>query len=291
MGKPIKITKKHFDEVLKEFKASLSSMKLSDGKINYSRTFNNDDERTAVYFTTEAWVKMVALVHNFSEEVSWNGLVRRNGKDEPQGYIIYDIIVFPQEVTGSAVNTDQEKYQMWLMSLEDDVFNNVRMLGHSHVNMSVNPSSVDTTLQEKILGQLEDDMFYIFMIINKRFESHTVIYDLQKNMLYENGDVDVKLFDSSIQLDAFVANAKEFVTKKSAYSSAITGYTGHSYKDSYHRYRNAALNPDTKMSSATKNKQEKPKTLAGDTKRYQSSYFDYDDLNGDFGYGWYRGGL
>jgi hypothetical protein len=38
--------------------------------------------------------------------------------------------------------------------------------------MGTTPSGVDTNLYDQLLGQLEDDMFYIFMIWNKRWEDN-----------------------------------------------------------------------------------------------------------------------
>jgi len=266
MGKPIKITQEHIDEVRAEFELALSNMKLADGKISYTKTFGSNAEKTVVYFTSDAWTKMIALIQEFSDEVAWHGLARRS--NDPVGYVIYDILVYPQEVTGATVNTDQEKYQSWLMAHDDDVFNNIRMQGHSHVNMGTSPSAVDTTHQEKILDQLDDDMFYIFMIWNKRFESYVKVYDLAKNTLYENGDVSVKLLDGGIGLDAFIESAKGMVAKK-AYASAYGGNS--SYSHVYTPPAAAApYNPTTQIAG----KKEKLKTTLKGASYQQSMYGD-----------------
>lgn len=194
MAKIIKITPDCLAEIRKDFEETLSSAKLSDGKISFSKSFGNIKRDATVFFTHEAWQKMQALIKGFDKEVAWHGLAYRGeeGKDE---YYITDILVYPQEVTGATVNTDQEKYQMWLMSHEDDVFNNIRMQGHSHVNMGVTPSGVDNSLYERILEQLDDEMFYIFLIYNKKGDKTFKIYDLAKNILFETGDVTVKVLD------------------------------------------------------------------------------------------------
>jgi len=266
MGKPIKITQEHIDEVRAEFELALSNMKLADGKISYTKTFGSNAEKTVVYFTSDAWTKMIALIQEFSDEVAWHGLARRS--NDPVGYVIYDILVYPQEVTGATVNTDQEKYQSWLMAHDDDVFNNIRMQGHSHVNMGTSPSSVDTTHQEKILDQLDDDMFYIFMIWNKRFESNTKVYDLAKNTLYENGDVSVKLLDGGIGLDAFIESAKGMVAKK-AYTSAYNGNNNYSRV-----YTPPAAAAPYNPTAPTGGKKEKVKTTLGGASYQQSMYSD-----------------
>ena len=257
MGKPIKITPMHIAEVRREFEETLRNLKLSDGKISFTKTFGSNNEKTTVYFTSVAWTKMVALIMEFNDDVAWHGLARRG--TDPEGYVIYDILVYPQEVIGATVNTDQEKYQVWLMEHEDDVFNNIRMQGHSHVNMATSPSSVDTTHQEKILDQLEDHMFYIFMIWNKKFESNTKVYDLQKNMLYENHDVSVKILDSGIGLDAFIADAKTMVAKKTYTSCVSTGYSTSKYHTPY--------NPPVTI--------DKPRTTVSGASHQPNLYTDY----------------
>ena len=269
MGKPIKITKEHLKEARLEFEALLKEVKLSDGKINFTKTFGGNDSKTTVYYTPDAYVKMIALVNEFKDEVAWHGLARRS--TDPDGYIIYDILVYPQEVTGATVNTDQEKFQTWLMNHEDDVFNNIRMQGHSHVNMGVSPSGVDTTLYNSLLAQLDDDMFYIFTVWNKKFESHTKIYDLQKNILYENCDVETKLLDGGIGLNEFITEAKKMVSKKTTMYS-YDSYTGNTDSKVYdNRY-----NPET----FNKNKKDKIKTKVGGEKHdNKQATFDDEDYS------------
>ena len=255
MAKIIKITPECKEELRKEFEVALSNVKLSDGKLNYTKSFGNIKRDATVFFTKLAWSKMQALIKDTDKEIAWHGLAYRgeDGKDE---YFITDILVYPQEVSAATVNTDQEKYQMWLMSQEDDVFNNIRMQGHSHVNMAVTPSSVDNSLYERILEQLDDSMFYIFLIYNKRGDKTFKIYDLAKNVLFETSDVSVKILDDvsnlvqinieglseeenaelskhlveyrmKKQMDEFVKNAKSMVTNKTyQYGNGYGGYGG-----------------------------------------------------------------
>ena len=224
MAKIIRLSPDCFDDIRAAFEEVLRSAKLSDGKINFTKSFGNIQRKATVYFTEKAWLKMQALVSNFDKEVAWHGTAYRGDDPEKDEYYIGDILVYPQEVTGSTVTTDQVKYQSWLMEHDDDIFNNIRMQGHSHVNMGTTPSSVDTSLYDRILDQLDDTMFYIFMIYNKRGEKTYKIYDLAKNVLFETADVDVKIIDGEIGLSKFMADAKDKVTTKT-YSSG-SGYNG-----------------------------------------------------------------
>ena len=222
MAKIIKMTPEIIDEVRRDFENAISSMKLSDGKISFTKSFTSIQRKATVYFTEIAWLKMQSLIREFDKEVAWHGLAFRGEDPEKDEYTITDILVYPQEVTGATVTSDQTKYQEWLMSHDDDVFNNIRMQGHSHVNMATNPSSVDLSLYERILDQLDDSMFYIFLIYNKRGEKTYKIYDMAKNILFETGDVTVKIVDDGSGLTKFLEDAKSKV-KDHVYQPAYGG--------------------------------------------------------------------
>jgi len=147
-----------------------------------------------------------------------HGSVTRSNNNE---FIIDDIFVYPQEVSSSTVNTDQKSYMEWLYALDDDTFSKIRMQGHSHGNMGVSPSGVDDTHRQQILNQLEEDMYYIFMIWNRSLNSHTLVYDMAKNVLYEDDDVKVMLLNG-VEMEEFIMDAKEKV-KKPANKKNISG--------------------------------------------------------------------
>lgn len=234
MSKLIKVTQECIDEIRKDFEEALSSGKFSDGKVTFTKTFGSINRKATVYFTEIAWLKMQTLVREFDKEVAWHGVATRGDDPEKDEYIISDILVYPQEVTGATVTTDQQKYQMWLMSQEDEVFNNIRFQGHSHVNMGVTPSGVDTTLYDGILEQLEDDMFYIFMIWNKRKEKTVKIYDMKKNVLFETADVTVEILEDDSGIEKWLKEAKELVKDRPV--AAVK--TGYNYGNSWYQSHN-----------------------------------------------------
>ena len=175
MPKPIVLTEEIKQKAREEFNSLLDGVKMSDGKINYNRSFKYENSGAIVWLTQEAYRKIVALVMEFPDEIGWHGTVSRSGDNE---FIITDIFVYPQEVTGSTVNTDQQAYTEWLYELDDETFGKIRMQGHSHVNMGVSPSGVDDKHRQKILDQLEKNMFYIFMVWNSATRS-TVRYPVK----------------------------------------------------------------------------------------------------------------
>lgn len=285
MSRPIKISAEMIDSMQKEFVNTLLQMKLADGKVSYTKKLTlEDDARATVEFSAEAFAKMILLVQNFTSEVAWHGVAKRDEHD-PSYFRITDIMVYPQEVTGSTVNTDQEAYQTWLYQFDDDVFNNIRMQGHSHVNFSTSPSGVDLTHQEKILAQVGDNDFYIFMIWNQKFERTIKIFDMANNTLYETGDVDVLIGEAGCDLAAFVRDAKEVVkTKTYQYGNYGNSYT---YNKKDEPKTPAPTTPRPKApgtTTTTKSKhkngaKDKQKPAAGEKFKYDRyPYYDeYDD--------------
>lgn len=196
MAKLIKLTDDVIEAVKQEFDAYIKD-KISDGRISFQKTVNTVQRKAIVYFTELAYRKFQALVKDFDNEVAWHGVAYRNEDLAKDEYYITDILVYPQEVTGATVTTDQKKYQDWLMSHDDETFNNIRMQGHSHVNMHVAPSGVDEALYDSLLAQLDDTMFYIFMIWNKKGDKTCKIYDLAKNVLFDTADCEVKVISTA----------------------------------------------------------------------------------------------
>ena len=268
MSRPIKLTNELISAIQQEFIEAVKKTKMSEGKINYTKNFKWDGEdKASVVFSAIAFAKMTMLIQEFSSEVAWHGVAYRDEKERSKFYI-EDILVYPQEVTGSTVNTDQDAYQTWLYTHDDRVFNNIRMQGHSHVNMGTTPSSVDLAHQEGILSQIDDDMFYIFMIWNKKFERNVKIFDMANNTLYETGDVDVYIGGEGCDLNAFIKDAKGLVKSKT-------------YQ--YGKYQHSVKQTDSKK--------DKPEIgNSGNGYNYGSWYDDYaDDRYGAYGAGYNYG--
>ncbi len=264
MSKQIRPTQEAVDKLVAEFADIISTGKFSNGEINFKATLGKVDRKADLYFTEIAWLKMQTLIREWDKEIAWHGLAYRGEDETKDEYIIKDIMVYPQEVTGATVTTDQEKYQTWLYQHDDDVFNNIRMQGHSHVNMDVTPSSVDKAWYEQILEQMTDDMFYIFMIWNKSGKKTIKIYDMRKNILFDTADVDILILDDGTGVESFLAEAKEMVkdevkkfqaiqtpqyassgnskkkyTKKeikNSYGTSGYGYSGYGYQGYYNDY-------------------------------------------------------
>lgn len=183
--RPIKMTNKQINELVKSMRDSLKQKKCTDGKITvqYNLPKYETKEKAIVHFNRPAWDKLKALVNSCTTEVGWHGTVTR----EDSLFTIHDVFVFPQRVTGTTVTSDETKYSLWLNEQPDEVFNTLRFHGHSHVNMGVTPSGVDTTYQEDMLQNIQD--FYMFGIFNKRNQVYLIIYDVENNIIYDDNDI------------------------------------------------------------------------------------------------------
>lgn len=229
MSKPIVVTDEILKEWMEEFEKKARSVKMTEGKFTYTQNVEwDDDDKVYIIFTPSAYTKMLTLLNGFSDEVAWHGIVDRRGDN---AFVISDIMVYPQEVTGSTVNTDQEEYTKWLSAIPTDVFNRMHMQGHSHVNMQVTPSVVDLNHQDAIVSQLSGDHFYIFMIFNKRLEHNIKVYDFRDNTLYEDKDCIVSVGSRDFNSAKFLADAKSQVKRKTPVTPASGyGYDGYGWQ-------------------------------------------------------------
>ena len=258
MSKYIKLTPECIEECLNEFKKDLTTSKWADGYISFRKTLGTISRKAKVFFTEEAWVKMKTLIKEFDKEVAWHGVAFRGEDDSKDEYIIKDILVYPQKVTGASVEMDTEEYAKWIESnIEDERFYDIRMQGHSHVNMQVFASSVDLTHQEAILDQLSDKLFYIFMIWNKKGDRNVKIYDLAKNILFENSDIDIEVVYDGKGLESFVKEAKTLVK-----DSVVTS----TYQNPY-QYQSQYYSSQTVATSSKDNIKEVVGTQKKDKKR------------------------
>lgn len=282
MSRPIKLTPELRRQAMEEFSKTLDETKMTEGRVGFSKTFTyKNEDKAKILFTPTAYAKMVSLLMAFDSEVAWHGVGERLNINT---FVISDIVVYPQTVTGSTVDMDTEKYATWLMENdEDDRFNHIIMQGHSHVKMATSPSSVDKEHQEEILAQLTDDMYYIFMIWNKRLEHTTKIYDLVNNTMYDNKDIEYGIIDDLCDIDSFLKEAKEIVVERTyaTINSADYGDYGNYY---YGNSEYAKLTSHTQAKQENNAQKYKAKSGTNNRKNKSDSESDIDSV-----YSYYEG--
>lgn len=205
MSRPYKITDEHRQQILQDFYETLVKNPITNGTLSYSKTL--DCGKATILFTPKAYMKQAALVRETASEIGWHGIVHRSDSDG-RTFIVEDIYVYPQKVTGTSINPDQQEYNNWQDTFDDDTFNAMRFHGHSHVNMGVFSSSVDDGYQESLIAQLGPEMFQIFMILNKKGEHWQRIVDLKNNVIFDTADIQIGLTDCGFDYNAFLADAK-----------------------------------------------------------------------------------
>ena len=238
--------------------------------LNFKLKEVKDDRKATITLSAQAYMKIFALVHTYSTEVEWHGVVERTAAD---AFHIKDVLIFPHKVTSATVISDQTEYEKWLDTLDDNTFNALRFHGHSHVNMGVTPSGVDMTYRYNILNNFgtpyeTSDLFYIFLIFNKRGDISGEIYDLQNNALYSKSTTadEIKIvIEDCDWLTDFLDEAKKVVTESYGYSS----YGGGSYGGNSH------------SGTTTTPKSTSPKRGAKAEAR-QGSLLDDDDTDDDY---------
>lgn len=146
--------------------------------------------------TSDAYVTMLELIRQSPVEISWHGLVKR---DKEKGiYVLYDILIFPQINTATTTTTDETEFAKWQMSLISDMdfpIEELRMHGHSHVNMNVFSSGVDDKYQTDLISKVEDGDFYLFLIMNKKMDICALLYDFEQQILFDTNDIEIKIID------------------------------------------------------------------------------------------------
>jgi hypothetical protein len=191
---PIKMTNKQVQEAVEKFRKQLKGIKSSTNTIRFEFCLTSkEDAEATLHITLNAWRKMHALITKCDKEIAWHGVVHKEGRT----YTITDVLLFPQTVTAATVTSDETEYSLWLAQQPNEVFNNLRFHGHSHVNMGVSPSGTDTQYQADMLKNLND--FYIFAIFNKSGKNWVNIYDVEDNIVYEDADIDVVIEEDEIE--------------------------------------------------------------------------------------------
>jgi hypothetical protein len=268
--KQISMPEELVDKLIEEFKQEITNLKTNQGKISFERNFKDimpeleeNIKKPIIYFSTDAWLKMNSLVQSSDKELAWQATVdKRKFKDREDTddffYYIDQVFVYPQEVTPTFVATDEVEYAEWSLKLSDEVFNKLRFQGHSHVNMATSPSGTDQNTYQNFLDQLEEDDFYIFMILNKRGEFTIFVYDFEQNIIFETKDCKVDVLTRTGSLNRWLEeNKKQIKTKAPTYPTTPSWNNGDWYDRVYGlRYSSGTQIP---QEQTVKNESEKKK--------------------------------
>lgn len=220
--KLIKLTQETINTAKAAFDLYLNQLQTPgeaiDFKLKYDSSLNIPENlrKAHIILSAKAYLKMTQLVKASTKELAWHGFVTKRGST----YIISDVVCYPQKASAATVESDDDKYPQWLMSLSNDQINSMRFQGHSHVNFGVSPSNTDIQNWATFVNNIGPNDFYIFCILNKSGDAKWVIYDKQLNIVYEQTDIDVSVYLSKdCFLDVWASTQiKENITERSVVS-------------------------------------------------------------------------
>lgn len=204
-----------------------------------------------VYITPDAYIKMRKLVDDNTTEIGWYGTVTQ--MPGLNAFVIDDILVYPQTVTGVTCEQDDDRIFEFEMSLTTEQVNHKRFHGHSHVNMGVTPSGVDEQFYTDLLTQVED--YFIIMVTNKKGDTYIRFYDVEHNIVYSNVPLNVLLV-GGVDLGKWYDQQKENLSNKSYLSSGLSNFKGSTLETSKKTY-----------------------TAEDQAKRYEELWDDFEDEN------------
>ena len=138
-----------------------------------------------VHITEQALNKMFIYTDEVTDEVGWLGTVDKQGNV----YTITDVYLFDQEVHGATTEISPEglaDFATKLLEQPDgmEIWNSMKMWGHSHVNMGITPSGQDNKQMEE-LSQIGHD-FFLRLICNKKGDMGIDLYDYEAGVEYHN---------------------------------------------------------------------------------------------------------
>jgi hypothetical protein len=138
-------------------------------------------EQPTVYFTNEALATIDYIVAQCAKEIAWLGLV----EEMENSFLVTKVYLPKQTVTGTSVDIEPDAMNLLIHELitagEDP--NKLRYHGHSHVNMAVNPSSID---QNHMRDYLEHVDYFIRSIHNKKGDTRVDVYDKRTMLVHHN---------------------------------------------------------------------------------------------------------
>ena len=145
-----------------------------------------------LFISNDAYLKMQEYIAQSKKEIGWLGTCSRQDDD----YIINNVYLFNQEVHETTCEITEEglnKFALELMEKPNgmDIWNNICLWGHSHVNMGVLPSSQDNKQLDFFLKNMKEG-FFIRYIGNKKGEIGLQIVDIDKNIILDEKEISIK---------------------------------------------------------------------------------------------------
>jgi len=143
-----------------------------------------------VSITSVALNKMKAYIELNDKEVGWLGTAFKTGINT---YCIEDVFLLEQEANSVTTEINPDALEHFIQEHIDDMrlINNLKIWGHSHVNMSTSPSGQDDKQMEDFIQSQYD--FFIRIIGNKKNELRVDLYNYETGIVYQQLSFDEQI--------------------------------------------------------------------------------------------------
>lgn len=171
----------------------------------------------SVYFTLESLSKMRKYTDVCPNEIGWFGVVQKETKETQDLYLVQDVYLFDQRVHATTTEITPDgiaKFCDKVLSTKESeealaIINNLRLWGHSHVNMDTSPSGQD---DKQMLEFAENNCdYFIRVITNKRGKLRVDVFDNVSNLKFLDIKWEIAYALSEEEENAIDAEYKEMV--------------------------------------------------------------------------------
>lgn len=226
-----------------------------------------------IMFNPDALIKMQLFIENCTDEIGWLGTAYK----EKDCIFVDDMYLFEQEVHSTTTEITPEglaDFAEALLKQENgfEIWNNIKVWGHSHVNMGVSPSGQDNQQMEKFVEGGHD--WFIRIIANKKGDIKVDLYEYKLGITYINLPWDVAISKDEEDVikqinmlekllkelrktevdkhkEVIVAEINEKVKKKEYAYATIGNNYNQNYLHQYQGYQNPTEKTETKTTKNT----------------------------------------
>lgn len=132
----------------------------------------------------DVYIKMKNYVDACNDEVGWFGIVSRHCEGNTDIFEIEDVMLTEQTVTGVTVDISTDAMTELAFDLMDmDASDDLRLWGHSHVDMGVSRSGTDLRQLMDFSGQCD---WMLGVIMNKSSDISFTLIDKKLNCILTN---------------------------------------------------------------------------------------------------------
>lgn len=187
-----------------------------------------DEGKYNVFILPEARTKMELYCELCDKEIGWLGFVKRYNV----GFVITDFVLLKQEVHSATTEIDPTALLDFWAQTPLEQQGDIKIWGHSHVNMSPSPSGQDDSQMDYFK---DGNPWFIRLITNKKGDMNITIYDYEKGFEIHSDE----LITYNPKINELRTNIKKEIeekVKEKTYTS-VPAKSYSSYSNPYSSYK------------------------------------------------------